>query len=184
MNILITGGAGFIGSHLARHLLAQGHSVHLLDDLSTGRASNVAGLVGQRCVLQRQRVGDALTNIAWLRPFDQIYHLAAAVGFIRRHACDGCAMGDVLSHAGISRTLLERLFRRYLGRSPRAEVRRVQLQRAKQLLMETDLPLRRVAELAGFRHPEYLSVAFKRQTDRTPGEYRARALQLQETMKP
>lgn len=80
MNILITGGAGFIGSHLTRHLLTQGHSVHLLDDLSTGRESNVADLLGPRCVLQRQRVGDALSNIAWLQRFDQIYHLAAAVG--------------------------------------------------------------------------------------------------------
>jgi UDP-glucose 4-epimerase len=80
MNILITGGAGFIGSHLARHLLAGGHSVHLLDDLSTGRAENVRGLLGDRCVLQRQRVGEALSNFAWLRRFDQIYHLAAAVG--------------------------------------------------------------------------------------------------------
>ncbi len=80
MNILITGGAGFVGSHLARHLLSQGHRVHLLDNLSTGRVANVAELLGENCVLQRESVAEALTNVAWLREFDQIYHLAAAVG--------------------------------------------------------------------------------------------------------
>jgi UDP-glucose 4-epimerase len=80
MNILITGGAGFIGSHLARHLLAGGHTVHLLDNLSTGRRENVAELLGLRCRLQVQSVGEALSNFAWLAGYDQVYHLAAAVG--------------------------------------------------------------------------------------------------------
>lgn len=80
MKILITGGAGFIGSHLARRLLADGHRVHLLDNLSTGRRDNVADLLGERCTLQVQSVGEALSNFAWLAEFDQIYHLAAAVG--------------------------------------------------------------------------------------------------------
>ena len=44
MRALITGGAGFIGSHLAEYLLEQGHSVTVIDDLSTGRRENVAHL--------------------------------------------------------------------------------------------------------------------------------------------
>ncbi|MEX2670658.1 MAG: NAD-dependent epimerase/dehydratase family protein [Phycisphaeraceae bacterium] len=80
MKILITGGAGFVGSHLARQLVHAGHHVHLLDDLSTGSRANVADILGPNCVLQVQRVGAALSNIAWLHDFDAIYHLAAAVG--------------------------------------------------------------------------------------------------------
>jgi len=80
MKILITGGAGFIGSHLASKLLAEGHTVHLLDNLSTGRRDNIAHLLGERCTLAVQSVGEALSNVAWLAEFDQIYHLAAAVG--------------------------------------------------------------------------------------------------------
>ena len=44
MRFLITGGAGFVGSHLADELLARGHSVHVLDDLSTGGMDNILHL--------------------------------------------------------------------------------------------------------------------------------------------
>ncbi len=80
MKILITGGAGFIGSHLADRLVGDGHTVGLVDDLSTGRRQNVAHLLGPRCSLQVCRVGDLPDDGKWLDGFDQIYHLAAAVG--------------------------------------------------------------------------------------------------------
>ena len=99
-------------------------------------------------------------------------HVAAAVRYIREHACAGASVGDVLARVPLSRTILERRFRKYLGRSPQAEIRFVQLKRVKQLLAETDLRLERIAELAGFEHPEYLSVVFKRETGQTPGRYR------------
>ena len=68
--------------------------------------------------------------------------------------------------------------RRHLGRSPQAEIRAVQLKRVKQLLGESDLPLDRIASLAGYSHPEYMSVVFKRETAQTPGQYRATASSL------
>jgi len=46
MKILITGGAGFVGSHLADRLIADGHEITVIDDLSTGRYSNVEHLEG------------------------------------------------------------------------------------------------------------------------------------------
>jgi LacI family transcriptional regulator len=98
--------------------------------------------------------------------------VASAVRFIRERACEGARVSDVLRHVPLSRSLLERRFRRYLGRSPQAEIRLVQVKRVKQLLAETDLPLRTIAELSGFDHVEYLSVVFKRLTGLSPGRYR------------
>jgi LacI family transcriptional regulator len=102
--------------------------------------------------------------------------VAAAVTFIREYACQGVSMEQVVAHVVISRSQLERRFRKCLGRSPQAEIRRVQLRRVKQLLAETDLTLESIAKLTGFRHPEYLSVVFKRTTGQTPGEYRQETL--------
>jgi LacI family transcriptional regulator len=101
--------------------------------------------------------------------------VALAVRFIRQHACHGITVRDVLDQIPLSRTALERHFRRYLGRSPQAEIRVIQLKRVKQLLAETDLKMERIAELAGFEHPEYLSVVFKRELGRTPGQFRREA---------
>jgi LacI family transcriptional regulator len=84
-------------------------------------------------------------------------------------------MKDVVRFAPMSRSLLERKFRRYLGRSPQAEIRSVQVKRVKELLAESALPLAEIATLAGFAHPEYMSVLFKRETGQTPGQYRADA---------
>lgn len=78
---LITGGAGFVGSHLAERLVRQGDHVTLLDDLSTGRIENIAHLLKQPGVeFIRQTVEDETTvNIAVSRA-DGVFHLAAAVG--------------------------------------------------------------------------------------------------------
>ncbi|RMF42212.1 MAG: NAD-dependent epimerase/dehydratase family protein [Anaerolineae bacterium] len=79
--VLITGGAGFIGSHLAETLLARGHRVTIIDDLSTGRFENIAHLTGHP--LFRFAI-DTITNEAVLDRLASecsvIYHLAAAVG--------------------------------------------------------------------------------------------------------
>jgi len=101
--------------------------------------------------------------------------IAAAVRYIRESACRGISVTDVLRTVPQSRTMLERKFRKFLGRSPQAEIRHVQIKRARQLLAETDLKLERIAELTGFQHPEYLSVVFKREVGQTPGEFRRSA---------
>jgi LacI family transcriptional regulator len=97
---------------------------------------------------------------------------SAAVRFIREHACEGISVEDVLKHVPLSRSALERRFRKFLNRSPQLEIRLVQLKRVKQLLAETDLPLDRIADLAGYAHPEYMSVVFKRELGITPGQFR------------
>ena len=81
MNVLITGGAGFIGSHLAEAMLKRNHQVVVVDDLSTGSMRNIAHLLGRgdfRFV--RESVRNASTMTALVDRCDVIYHLAAAVG--------------------------------------------------------------------------------------------------------
>lgn len=101
-------------------------------------------------------------------------NVTAALSFIREHACRGVSVDEVVAHASASRSQLEKKFRRFIGRSPQAEIRRVQLARVKELLSESDLPLKSIAGLTGFEHIEYLSVVFKRMTGESPGQYRKR----------
>jgi len=100
--------------------------------------------------------------------------VAMAMRHIREHACDGINVKDVLRAAPQSRRRLESAFRRLFGRTPHEEILRLQLDRAKHLLVATDLPLSEIAERAGFAHVEYLSVVFKKQFGVPPSRYRAR----------
>src|SRR5438552_65211 len=81
MRALITGGAGFIGSHLTERLLSLGHSVVAIDNLSTGQRSNVAHLEARP---DFRLVVDTVLNAARIRELvveaDVVFHLAAAVG--------------------------------------------------------------------------------------------------------
>jgi LacI family transcriptional regulator len=71
--------------------------------------------------------------------------------------------------------VLESRYRKATGRTPHEDLLRIRIGRVQQLLAETDHSLERIAGLAGFNHPEYMSVAFKRETGMTPGQYRRRA---------
>lgn len=76
---LVTGGSGFIGSHLVEHLVARGDQVIVIDDLSTGRRSNLAGVDAARLRFLEGRVSDVVQRLDPAE-VDEIYHLAAAVG--------------------------------------------------------------------------------------------------------
>jgi LacI family transcriptional regulator len=102
--------------------------------------------------------------------------VAAALTFIRQNACSGASVEQVVAHVSISRSILERRFRKHLGHSPQTEIRLVQIKRVKQLLSDSDLSLEAIARLAGYVHPEYMSVVFKRITGITPGQYRGQLL--------
>ncbi len=78
---LVTGGAGFIGSHLTELLLEEGHEVVVLDNLSTGRATNLDAVSGHPgLMIQTGSITDSVLLGEVVHGVDIIYHLAAAVG--------------------------------------------------------------------------------------------------------
>lgn len=81
MRILVTGGAGFIGSHLCERLISDGHNVTVIDNFSTGRAANLARL---EAVKDFKLVAGSILDTGTLNPLieesDYVFHLAAAVG--------------------------------------------------------------------------------------------------------
>jgi len=80
-NILVTGGAGFIGSHLTEALLARGDCVLVIDDESTGRFENLAAVREHPALkIVRGSIGDAALVRSSLDSVSEVYHLAAAVG--------------------------------------------------------------------------------------------------------
>ena len=81
MRILITGGAGFIGSHLTDRLVADGHQITILDNLATGRKENLAAHLGGKSV---NFIEGSILDLALLdgliKETEYVFHLAAAVG--------------------------------------------------------------------------------------------------------
>jgi len=98
-----------------------------------------------------------------------------AVAFIRDHACDGIHIADVLRQVKLSRWALEPRMKRVLGRTIYQEILRVQIERVKELLATTELPIKQIAARSGFHYVQYLTRAFRRATGLTPGTFRKRA---------
>jgi len=142
----------------------------LADRMMHGRhAPEEPILVAPRGLVTRQ------STLAWAVSDPDV---AAAIEFIRERCCQGITVEDVAGHVSLSRSTLQRRFEKALGRTPQTEIHLAQLQRVKQLLADTDLPLARIAELAGFQHAESLCRLFKRHTGQTPGTYRRGHLRL------
>jgi len=139
-------------------------AAELLDRLMAGEQPRTQRISIDPLRVVTRRSGDGLAIE------DQV--VREAMSFIRQQATSGCRVDDVLRHVHVSRSVLERRFRQYLKRSPQAEIRAVQLSRVQELLTQTDFTLEHIADLCGFDHPEYLSVAFKRMCGLTPGRYR------------
>jgi LacI family transcriptional regulator len=98
--------------------------------------------------------------------------LGRALHFIREHAGEPVGVDDILKHVPVSRRKLEIDFQRHLKRSPKEEITRVRIERAKLLLAQTDLPIPVVAERCGYNYPERFTVAFRQQMKITPMAFR------------
>jgi LacI family transcriptional regulator len=96
----------------------------------------------------------------------------AALQYIRRHALGSLSVARLAHDIAASRRLLERRFRRVLGRSVLEEIQRVRVEHAKELLSDTDLPIAVVANNSGFSSARRLDVLFGRVVGMSPSAYR------------
>lgn len=100
--------------------------------------------------------------------------VAAAVRLIHQQGHRPIQVDDILPEVPVSRRSLERRFRKLLNRSIAEEIRRVHLDRARDMLADTELSMSEIAEHAGFTNARHLSVAFRQQLGSTPSAYRRR----------
>ncbi len=111
--------------------------------------------------------------------------LVAAIRFIRTHATSGIRVSDLLAEISMSRRMLEQQFKKHLGRSPAEEIRRVRLDKARDLLARSKLLIKQVAVASGFRNTTRLGVAFRKRFGLTPLAFREQSCAtLQDDLAP
>lgn len=102
--------------------------------------------------------------------------LLAAVAFIRRNCCSAITVAEVADAVPVGRRTLERKFQDAFGHTPLEEIRRLRLMRVRELLIQTDLPISKIADKVGFGTPEYMTTIFKAEFGITPFKFRAQSL--------
>ncbi len=136
----------------------------LLDQLLSGqRPPQTTIVVAPNHIITRQS-----SDITAIADAD----VADAVAFIRDHLAERISVATVVKHFGTGRRDLERRFHRCLGRTMLQVIQRARIDRAKQFLAETDLPLPLVARRSGFSNAQRLAVVFRQVTGLTPTAYR------------
>ena len=141
-------------------------AAHMLDKLMSGKVlENTDVRLPPQRILTRQSTDKVAVN-------DHL--LADAIRYIREHFSHELKISDVLNAVPLSRRALEIGFREYLGRTPREEIRRIRVEKAVELLCDTDMPVTRIAATCGFDRPELLTRAFRRELKSTPSEFRKR----------
>jgi LacI family transcriptional regulator len=98
--------------------------------------------------------------------------IVKALRFLRDNVCEQINVDDVVKEVPLSRSVLERRFRRIVGRSINSEIVRLRINRAIELLTETELELKVVARRAGFGTQSYMNAVFKARLGKTPGSFR------------
>ncbi|MFO0791366.1 MAG: DNA-binding transcriptional regulator [Pirellulales bacterium] len=124
-------------------------------------------LVAPSCVVSRQSTDILAINDPMV---------VRALRFIQMHAFQGIVVEDVLAEVPISRRYLEREFKRHLGRLPAEEIRRIRLDRGKELVSETDMPIEEVSLACGYAGATQFAVAFRKRFGVTPLAYRKRVV--------
>lgn len=139
-------------------------AAHLLDLMMEGRSLEP----GLRLIEPTRIVARQSSDI--LAVDDPL--VSEALRFIRARSDQNLAVSTVLRHVGLSRRALDLRFAATLGRTVHGEIIRVRMGHVAELLSSTDWTLQQIAERLDFSHSEYMSVAFKKYTGTSPGQYR------------
>lgn len=135
----------------------------ILNALMLGEQPQQRTAVPPECLVKRQS-----TDILAVDNED----VAAALKFIRQHACDPIQVKDVLRVANLSRSTLEARFRDLLGRTVHAEIRRVQLENTLRLLKTSKMPIKEIVREVGASSVQYFTAMIHQATGQTPGQIR------------
>lgn len=141
-------------------------AAELLDEMMQGRVRKTRKVLVEALHV----VGRRSTGVIDARDGD----VAAALKFIREKQGNGVAVNDVAAEVAIPRRRLEKRFREVLGRSVLDDIQLVRLERSKRLLLETSLPIYKVAEMSGFGSCSYFINFFEQYVGDTPRRYRLR----------
>lgn len=98
--------------------------------------------------------------------------VSEALRYIREHAAQPLAVAEVASSAHLSRRVLEKRFRRQLGRSVFDEIRDQQIAHVRVLLLDTNLPLEEVCARSAFANVSHMTSAFRKRVGLAPGHFR------------
>lgn len=146
--------------------------------------------IGNRAagILNQQIRGEAVSIDSILIPADTVVERLStevlaiddpralqAIQYLQEHACENITVDDILRKVPMARRALERKFKNLLGRSPAKEICHIRIQRARQLLAETNLSMQEIAEACGYTSYTYLGNVFKKETGISPGRYRKQA---------
>jgi LacI family transcriptional regulator len=149
-------------------------AARLLGQLMAGkRASNEVVAVAPSHVAVRQS-----TDLIAVEDAD----VAQAIRFIHESACSGIDVDQVTEAVGLSRSILQRRFLKYLKRTPKAEIMRVRIEHAKVLLEKMEQTGESVARRSGFASQSYFTRAFCREVGMTPQAYRRMRRTSRETV--
>lgn len=141
-------------------------AMRLLNRIMSGEPNpDQAVLVPATTIVQRES-----TMLMKTRTSDDV---SMAIRIIAERACEGLQVSALVAELNISRKTLERHFQEKIGSSPAKEIRRVRVERAKELLSTSNLPIANIAQQVGFQKPSTFSAFFKKATGLHPRKYRS-----------
>ena len=139
-------------------------AAELLDKLMAGEKPKKQTIIIEPTHIVTRRSTDILAI--------EDHEVAEAVSFICRHSKEPIQVNDVVNEIALSRRVLERRFRKVLNRSVLGEIRRVRIEQVARMLVETNLPISRIASALGYYSVENIGRYFRREKGMSPLAYR------------